>query len=41
MPRSRTPGFMQMLTHSHRYVVPVQMLVYDGKPRWQGDPVGV
>ncbi len=38
--RSRTPGFMQMLTHSHRYVVPVQMLVYDGKPRWQGDPVG-
>jgi hypothetical protein len=31
--RSRTPGFMQMLTHSHRYVVPVQMRMYDGKPR--------
>ena len=31
--RSRTPGFMQMLTHSHRYVVPVQMKMYDGKPR--------
>ena len=37
--RSRTPGFMQMLTHSHRYVVPVQMWIYDGKPRALSEPV--
>jgi len=37
--RSRKPGYMQMLTHSHRYVVPVQMRVYDGKPLWVGEPI--
>lgn len=31
--RSRTAGYMQMLTHSHRYVIPVQMHMYNGKSR--------
>lgn len=30
---SRTPGFIQMLTYSHRYVVPVQAHRYDGQSR--------
>lgn len=29
----RTPGFMQVLTHSHRYVVPIQAHRYDGTSR--------
>jgi DNA helicase HerA-like ATPase len=27
---NRTPGLMQVLTHSHRYVVPVQVRLYEG-----------
>lgn len=27
--RSRTPGYMRMLTFSHRFVVPVQALRYE------------
>lgn len=31
--RNRTPGFMQVLMHSHRYVVPIQAHRYDGTSR--------
>jgi hypothetical protein len=31
--RNRTPGFMQILTFSHRYVVPVQAHRYTGESR--------
>ena len=29
---NRTPGLMQVLTQSHRYVVPMQVNLYDGRP---------
>jgi hypothetical protein len=29
--RSRTPGFMRMLTQSHRFVIPVQARLYEAK----------
>lgn len=29
--RSRTPGFMRMLTRSHRFVVPVQALLFEAR----------
>ena len=29
--RNRTPGWMQMLTYSHRYVVPIQAYRYEGR----------
>ena len=38
--RNRTPGFMQILTFSHRYVVPVQAHRYDGQSRVRTDPNG-
>ena len=28
---NRTPGLMQVLTQSHRYVVPMQATLYDGR----------
>jgi hypothetical protein len=28
---NRTPGLMQVLTQSHRYVVPMQANLYDGR----------
>jgi len=28
---NRTPGLIQVLTHSHRYVVPIQAPLYDGR----------
>jgi hypothetical protein len=31
--RNRTPGYMHVLTYSHRYVVPIQAHRYDGKSR--------
>lgn len=27
--RAKTPGYIRMLTRSHRFVVPVQMLKYE------------
>lgn len=38
--RNRTPGFMQVLTFSHRYVVPVQAHMYTGEPRVLTDERG-
>ncbi len=38
--KNRTPGFMQILTFSHRYVVPVQAHRYDGQSRVRTDPNG-
>jgi len=38
--RNRTPGFMQVLTFSHRYVVPVQAHMYTGEPRVLTDEHG-
>ena len=29
--RSRTPGFMRMLTPSHRFVIPVQARLFEAK----------
>jgi hypothetical protein len=29
---NRTPGLVQMLTHSHRFVVPIQAQLYEGRP---------
>jgi hypothetical protein len=38
--RNRTPGFVQMLTFSHRYVVPVQAHRYTGESRLLSDLQG-
>lgn len=38
--RNRTPGYMQVLTFSHRYVVPVQAHMYTGEPRVLTDERG-
>ena len=32
--RNRTPGWMQMLTYSHRYVVPIQAYRYEGRQQF-------
>ena len=32
--RNRTPGWMQMLTYSHRYVVPIQAHRYEGRQQF-------
>lgn len=39
--RNRTPGYLQILSFSHRYVVPVQAHMYDGTPRVLTDAQGV
>ena len=33
--RNRTPGLMQMLTYSHRYVVPIQAHRYEGRRQFE------
>ena len=38
--RSRTPGYMLVLTFSHRYVVPVQAHLYTGEVRLRSDAQG-
>jgi len=38
--RNRTPGYMQIMTFSHRYVVPVQAHLYSGVPRVLTDDQG-
>lgn len=38
--RSRTPGYMLVLTFSHRYVVPVQAHLYNGEVRLRSDAHG-
>jgi hypothetical protein len=35
--RSRTPGYMRMLTQSHRFVIPVQALLFEARV---GEPTG-
>jgi hypothetical protein len=36
--RNRTPGLMQMLTYSHRYVVPIQAHRYEGRRQFELPP---
>lgn len=38
--RNRTPGYLQILTFSHRYVIPVQAHLYTGEPRVRTDTQG-
>jgi hypothetical protein len=38
--RNRTPGYLQILTFSHRYVVPVQAHMYNGESRVLTDAQG-
>ena len=38
--RNRTPGYMQILTFSHRYVIPVQAHLYTGESRVRTDARG-
>jgi hypothetical protein len=38
--RNRTPGYLQILTFSHRYVVPVQAHMYNGQQRVLTDAQG-